>query len=192
MRSGLCTRNENVQRKRTWKEAAEGAESVTKAGLHPMKVLLCVWWDCKGIIHFELFLRRGETITADKYCEQLTRLDAAIRKKRPVLANRKDIIFHHDNARPHAMGNSPAPTIFSRYCDPSDFHLFRSLQNSLNGENLKSEEAVENYLTNFFQEKPSSFFKNGIDKLVNRWKTIVEKNGDYIIDMINKTVFFKI
>lgn len=32
----------NVQRKRTWKKAAEGAEPVAKAGLHPMKVLLCV------------------------------------------------------------------------------------------------------------------------------------------------------
>ena len=86
--------------KRKWKKAGEGAEPVAKAGLHPMKVLLCVWWDCREIIHFELF-RHGETIMADKYCEQLTRLDAAIREKRPDLANRKGVIFHHDNARPH-------------------------------------------------------------------------------------------
>ncbi|XP_025263217.1 histone-lysine N-methyltransferase SETMAR-like [Camponotus floridanus] len=182
----------NVQRKRTWKKAAEGAEPVAKAGLHPMKVLLCVWWDCRGIIHFEL-LRRGETITADKYCEQLTRLDAAIREKRPVLANRKGIIFHHDNARPHVAQQTLRKLQelqweilqhppYSPDIAPSDFHLFRSLQNSLNGKNLNSEEAVEKHLTNFFQKKPSFFFKNGIDKLVDRWKTIVEENGDYIID----------
>ncbi|XP_029669357.1 histone-lysine N-methyltransferase SETMAR-like [Formica exsecta] len=119
----------NVQRKRTWKTAAEGAEPVAKAGLHPMKVLLCVWWDRKGIIYFEL-LRRGETITADKYCEQLTRLAAAIREKRPILANRKGVIFHHDNARPHVAQQTlrklqelqgeilqhPQQPIFSRYC----------------------------------------------------------------------------
>ncbi|XP_026830138.1 histone-lysine N-methyltransferase SETMAR-like [Ooceraea biroi] len=182
----------NVQRKRTWKKAGEGAEPVAKAGLHPMKVLLCVWWDCRVIIHFEL-LRRGETITADKYCEQLTRLDAAIREKRPGLVNRKGIIFHHDNARPHVAQQTLRKLQelqweilqhppYSPDIAPSDFHLFRSLQNSLNGENLKSEEAVENHLTNFFQGKPSSFFKNGINKLVDRWKTIVEKDGDYIID----------
>ena len=178
----------NVQRKRNWKKAGEGAEPVAKAGLHPMKVLLCVWWDCRGIIHFEL-LRHGETITADKYCEQLTRLDAAIREKRPVLANRKG---NHDNARPHVqqtlrklkelkweiLQHPP----YSPDISPSDFHLFRSLQNSLNGKNLNSVEAVKNYLTNIFQEKPSSFYKNGIDKLVERWETIVEKDGDYIID----------
>ena len=178
--------------KRNWKKAGEGAEPVAKAGLHPMKVLLCVWWDCRGIIHFEL-LRHGETITADKYCEQLTRLDAAIREKCPVLANRKGVIFHHDNARPHVaqqtlrkmkelkweiLQHPPYPPDIA----PSDFHLFRSLQNSLNGKNFNSVEAVENYLTNFFQEKPSSFYRNGIDKLVERWETIVEKDGDYIID----------
>ena len=65
---------------------------------------------------------------------------------------------------------------------PSDFHLFSSLQNSLNGKNLNSVEAVENYLANFFQEKLSSFYKHGIDKLVERWETIVEKDGNYIID----------
>lgn len=37
----------NVQRKRTWKQTGEKAEPVAKAGLHPMKVLLCVWWDCQ-------------------------------------------------------------------------------------------------------------------------------------------------
>lgn len=92
-----------------------------------MKVPLCVWQDRKGIISFEL-LRRGETITSDKYCEQLTRLARAIREKRPILAYRKGVIFHHNNARPHVAqqtlrklqelqwGNSAAPTIFSRYC----------------------------------------------------------------------------
>lgn len=59
---------------------------------------------------------------------------------------------------------------------------FRFLQNSLNGKNLNSEEAVEYHLTNFIQEKPSFSFKNGIDKLIDRWRTIVEKNGDYMID----------
>ena len=88
-----------VQQRTAIKEL-EKAEPIAKAGLHPMKVLLCVWWDCRGIIHFEL-LRQGEIITTDKYYEQLTRLDAAIREKRPVLANRKGFIFHHDNSRPH-------------------------------------------------------------------------------------------
>jgi len=36
---------------------------------------------------------------------------------------------------------------------PSDYHLFRSLQNSLNGVKLASKEACENHLKQFFQSE---------------------------------------
>ena len=32
----------------------EAAQTVTKPGLTARKVLLCVWWDWQGIIHYEL------------------------------------------------------------------------------------------------------------------------------------------
>ncbi|XP_053995669.1 uncharacterized protein LOC128885597 [Hylaeus anthracinus] len=41
------------------------------------------------------------TINSDTYCAQLDRLKTAIDEKRPELANRKGIVFQHDNARPH-------------------------------------------------------------------------------------------
>src|SRR5688572_30562379 len=62
--------------------------------------MLSIWWDVKGVVYYEL-LPAKETITADKYCAQLDRLKASIAENRPVLANRKGVIFHHDNARPH-------------------------------------------------------------------------------------------
>lgn len=181
----------NVQRKRTWKQAGESAEPVARAGLHPMKVLLSVWWDCRGIIFFEL-LRPGVTITSDKYCEQLTKLSAKIKEIRPVLTNRKGVIFHHDNARPHVAQQTLRKLKelkwevlqhppYSPDLAPSDFHLFRSLQNNLNGKNFGSLVAVENYLKTFFAEKPRSFYEKGIHQLVERWQTIVENGGDYII-----------
>ncbi|CAK9820034.1 Histone-lysine N-methyltransferase SETMAR [Anthophora quadrimaculata] len=182
----------NVQRKRTWKQAGENAEPVAKAGLHPLKVLLSVWWDCRGIIFFEL-LPRGQTITSDKYCEQLTKLSEKIQEKRPVLANRKGVILHHDNARPHVSRQTLQKLKelkweilqhppYSPDLAPSDFHLFRSLQNNLNGKNFGSVEAIENYLQTFFTDKPRSFYEKGIYDLVKRWQTVVENGGDYIID----------
>lgn len=68
----------NVRRKRTWKRTGEHGDAMPKAALHPMKVMLSVWWDCKGIIYFE-FLPTGETIDSDKYCGQLTILDQKIK-----------------------------------------------------------------------------------------------------------------
>ncbi|XP_046819198.1 histone-lysine N-methyltransferase SETMAR-like [Vespa crabro] len=35
------------------------------------------------------------------YCHQLDKLNDAFQQKRPELINRKDVVFHQDNARPH-------------------------------------------------------------------------------------------
>ncbi|XP_076377132.1 histone-lysine N-methyltransferase SETMAR-like [Megalopta genalis] len=59
--------------------------TVAKPGLHPKKVLLCIWWDWKSVVYYEL-LPQGDTINADKYCNQLDQLKAAITEKRPELA----------------------------------------------------------------------------------------------------------
>ena len=68
------------------------------AGLHPMKVMLCIWCDWKGILYYELLLE-NQMINSNKYCSQLDQLKAALYRKRQKLANRKCIIFHQDNAR---------------------------------------------------------------------------------------------
>ena len=59
-------------RKRQWLDAAEEAQPEPKPDLHPRKVMLSVWWDVLGIVHWEL-LPPNTTITADFYCAQLQR-----------------------------------------------------------------------------------------------------------------------
>ena len=45
---------DNVKRKQSWSKSGEAAQTVAKPGLTARKVLLCVWWDSQGIIHYEL------------------------------------------------------------------------------------------------------------------------------------------
>ena len=60
--------------------------------------MLCIWWDQKGVLYYEL-LKPGETIIGERYRTQLIRLKRAIADKRPEYATRHEaIIFHHDNA----------------------------------------------------------------------------------------------
>ncbi|KAJ0183237.1 hypothetical protein K1T71_001213 [Dendrolimus kikuchii] len=47
------TYDKNV-RKRSWSKAGQASQTVAKPGLTRNKVMLCVWWDWKGIIHYEL------------------------------------------------------------------------------------------------------------------------------------------
>jgi len=136
---------ENMTRKRSWSMPGSRPQTVAKPGLHPKKVLLSVWWDWKGVLHYEL-LQPNQTINSAKYCSQLDDLKAAIAEKRPELHNRRGVVFHHDNARPHTSSATrdkllqfgwdvlPHPA-YSPDLAPSDYHLFLSLKNSLAGKN---------------------------------------------------------
>ena len=76
-------------------------KSTAKPNIHGAEVMLCILWDQKGVLYYEL-LKSGETINGERYLTQLIRLKRAIAKKRPEYSTRHEaIIFHHDNARPH-------------------------------------------------------------------------------------------
>ena len=65
---------------------------------------------------------------------------------------------------------------------PSDYYLFQSLQNSLNGKTFNDDESVKSHLVQFFTDKDQKFYERGIMKLPERWKMIVEQSGKYIIN----------
>ena len=135
----------------------------------------------------------GQTVTADIYCQQLERLHEALKAKRPALVNRRKIMFHQDNARPHTAKMTqmkikglgweivPHPP-YSPDIAPSDFHLFRSLQHFLGGKRFHDIAAVEIALSEFFDSKKPSFYEEGIKKLAQRWSDVVNNDGEYIDD----------
>ncbi|XP_071044143.1 histone-lysine N-methyltransferase SETMAR-like [Parasteatoda tepidariorum] len=86
---------ENIKIKKYYCKPEPSLATVPKPSIHQRKVLLCLWWDRKGPVYYEL-LKQGKTINADLYCNQLDKLNAAIKDKRPALASRKGIEFHHD------------------------------------------------------------------------------------------------
>ncbi|GFW28394.1 mariner Mos1 transposase [Trichonephila clavipes] len=107
-------------------------------------------------------------------------------------ASRKGIVFHHDNARPHTamvtqqklnalgwevLGHLP----YSPDIAPSDFYLFRSLQNHLMEKN-SSLESVSKAVADYFNSKDENFYKIEIYMLPERWQQVVTNNGAYIID----------
>ena len=65
---------------------------------------------------------------------------------------------------------------------PSDYYLFRSLQNSLNGKNFNDDEAMKSHLVQFFADENQKFYERGIMKLPERWQKDIEQSGKYIID----------
>ncbi len=64
--------------------------------------------------------------------------------------------------------------VYSPDLAPSDYYLFRSLQNYLNWKQYENDE-VKSDLTAFFASKPASFYKKGIEKLPERWEELSKK-----------------
>jgi histone-lysine N-methyltransferase SETMAR len=88
-----------------WKHTTSLVRKKFKTTPSAGKVLLTVFWNAEGVLLLD-FLKRGRgrgerrSVNAERYCETLTRLKNAIRRKRPGLLT-AGVILLHDNARPH-------------------------------------------------------------------------------------------
>jgi hypothetical protein len=134
--------------------------------------MLYIWWDMDAIVHYEV-LERKQTVTAERYCQHLRRLEEAIQQKRP--GRRHGVILQHDKARPHTHTANmtkaaiqeldweilPHPS-YSSDVAPSDYHRLRSLTNNLRGVSFNNDAELQNWLDDFFMAKPADFFKLGI------------------------------
>jgi histone-lysine N-methyltransferase SETMAR len=179
----------NHSRKRQWLGAEETPQPEPKADLHPKKVMLSVWWDCQGIVHWEL-LPSNTTVNAELYCAQMDRLKQALKNNRP---EKKNVLLLHDNASPHVAKLTrkkladldfeilPHPP-YSPDLAPSDYYLFRSLSNHLREKHFDDIEQLIFDLREFFVSKPASFYAKGIEELWERWQAVVDHAGDYIVD----------
>ena len=113
--------------------------------------------------------------------------------KKSELTNRKGVVFHHDNARPHTslvtrqkllelgwdvLSQSP----YSPDLAPSDYFLFLSLQNCLNGKNFNNDDDIKLYLIQFFANKNQKFYECGIMMLPERWQKVIDQNGQHITE----------
>ena len=136
-------------------------------------------------------LLENQKINSNKDCSHLDPLKIALDEKYLELVNRKHTIFHQDNVRSHISLMTRQKLLqlgwevlihppYSPDIAPSDFHLFRSLQNSLNGKSFSSLEDCKRHLDQFFTQKDKKFWEDGIMKLPEKWQKVVEQNGEYV------------
>jgi len=145
-------------------------------------------WDLKGIVLYELmspkiikiikkkktiFLPPGKTIDSDLSPSTIP-IKWSIQKKQPKLTNRNwsieklfSIMITPDNTHLWQFGKNWKSLAEKFWCIhrssnliPSDYHLFRSLQNFLNGVDFKKKLAKS--LSRFFTQKSQKFYTDRI------------------------------
>ncbi|UYV73896.1 hypothetical protein LAZ67_11001326 [Cordylochernes scorpioides] len=178
------------KRRKSSVKPGHASTSTAKPNIHGKKLMLCIWWDQLGVIYYEL-LQPNETITGERYQQQLMRLNRALKIKRPLYAKRHDkVIYQHDNARPHVAkvvketlealqwDVLPHP-LYSPDIAPSDYHMFRSMTNGLAEQHFTSYEEAKNWVNVWIASKDEEFFRHGIRMLPERWEKVVAKDGQY-------------
>lgn len=180
---------ENTNLKRQWLNPGERPKPTPKPDIHGKKAMLCIWWNFKGLVYMDI-LEAGQTVTADIYKEQLTKVDLALRRQGVDTSSTK---FLHDNARPHSakitqqkideLGWEVLPHApYSPDLAPSDFHLFRSMQHALDGQHFKSHDEIKLWVAHFCDSQPEEFYRRGIHSLRSRWTKVIEGDGEYLLD----------
>ena len=70
-------------------------EKAPKPTCTKIKVMITVWWSAAGLIHYSF----GETITSEKYAQQIDEMHQKLKCLLLALVNRKGPALLHDNAR---------------------------------------------------------------------------------------------
>ena len=109
-------------------------QSVVQRGRFEVKTMLCVWWNFKGSVYWEL-VPQGRTVDRTLYAEQLQRVYDIVRRRYPALINRERLLLQFDNAPCHRSRRVrqkiavmagveilPHPP-YSPDLAPSDFHV---------------------------------------------------------------------
>ncbi|CAG5050863.1 unnamed protein product [Parnassius apollo] len=84
-------------------------------------------------------------------------------------------------AKLHELGFEllPHPT-YSPNLAPSDFFLFSDLKRMLAGKKFKADEEVIAETEAYFEAKHKSYYKNGIEKLEDRYNRCIALDGNYV------------
>ena len=164
----------NQQWPAQWLDQKEAPKHFPKPNLHQKKVMVTVWWSAGHLTHYS-FLNPGETITSEKYAQQINEIHQKLRCLQPTLVNTEGPILLHSNAWPHVIQPTleklkklgykvlPHPP-YSPDLLLNNYHFFKCLDNFLQRKYFHNQQDAENAFQEFIQPQGTDFYTIGINK----------------------------
>ncbi|UYV60468.1 PHKG1 [Cordylochernes scorpioides] len=157
-----------------WKLPHEPRSKKARQVRSNVKVLLTVFFDCRGVVHHE-FLPQGRTVNKEYYLQVMRNLREAIRQKCPDLWKNKNWLLHHDNAPAHtsllvrnflAKNNTlmMLQPPYSPDLAPCDFFLFPKLKRPMKGRSYARLDKIKTAS----KEELKKIFKNDFFEVLRR------------------------
>ena len=172
-----------------WKLPHEPRPKKARQVRSNVKVLLTVFFDCRGVVHHE-FLPQGRTVNKEYYLQVMRNLREAIRQKRPDLWKNKNWLLHHDNAPAHTSllvrefltkNNTlmmPQPP-YSPDLAPCDFFLFPKLKRPMKGRRYATIEEIKTASKEELNKITKNNFLKCFEDWKKRWHKCIISDGDY-------------
>ena len=150
------------------------SSALPKAKLIPWKVMVTVWWSAACLIHYSS-LKTAETITSEKYAQQIDEMHQKLQRLQSVLVNGMGPILHNITW-PHVTQllqklNEldyrvlPLPP-YSPDLSLTNYHIFKHLNSFLQGKCFHNQQAAENAFQEFVKSWSTDFYATGINKLI--------------------------
>lgn len=155
-----------------------------------LKQMVIMAYDWEGVLVCDR-VEINTNVDGNRYAYFIRkRLRPQIRKTRRTLLE-AGVIILHDNARPHLHASVksafdeygwetlPHPA-YSPDMSPPDFDLFQKLKEPLRGVRFHDLTALNDAVSRRIRELNSKNLLNGIERLPERWRRVIESQGDYI------------
>ena len=158
----------------------EAKESSPRQVRSKVKVMLIVFLDMEGIVHYE-YVPQGQTVNYQFYLQVLKCLRLAVSRKRPQKRAAGAWALHHDNASAHTahfiqvfLARPGIPVVqqspYSPDMAPCDFWLFPQLKTVLKGKRFEDIDAIKKNTTITLNTIPKDSFKKCFQQWQDRWK----------------------
>lgn len=172
-----------------WRRPEEGRPKKARQFRSPMKLLLTVFFDCRGVVHHE-FLPYGQTVNKEYYLEVMKRLRESVRRKRPQLWADQSWILHHDNAPAHTahivtdfLAKRGTTVLcqppYSPDLAPCDFFLFYRMKSAMKGNRYSTIEELKIISQDLLNSIPQNEWEKCFADWKVRWQKCVLSGGNY-------------
>ena len=147
------------------------------------RLMVIVWWSAAHLTHYS-YRNPSETITSEKYAQQINEMRGKLQCLQPALVNRMDLIVLHDNCKPTTntskgeligLQSFASSTIFT-WPLANQLPLLQASQQLFAGENASPIRRSQKMLSNGILNHGSSCYRN---KPISHWQNCVDCNGSY-------------
>jgi hypothetical protein len=134
---------------------------------------------------------RGETVDSAHYVDFVHQTGEHWRHLHSDPTCLKELLWHHDNARPHTAANTKAffnkrrvelinQAPYSPDLNQCDRWLFKYLKTGLKRRTLTSAEDVRNGTLELFHQIPPQRFAHELENLKKHCQDVIARHGDYV------------